>query len=153
MTPYSRIGRVVAAAACGLLTAGCGQPSRGDLHKAAQSLIPPQAIVLLERDGGCVEGARFPSCVGVYFRLRRRPFAERLELFMTNARQHGWKAERGASAGGEVIVKLSKGSYNGDAGFWLDRYYRPTGHCNPVSTMHPCADHFQVQWKGGTISG
>jgi hypothetical protein len=150
----SRVVSAVGAAICLLLASGCGQPSRGDLHGAAKSLIPPGAIVLLKRDGECVEGASFPSCTEVYFRLARRPLFERLNLFITNAKQHGWKAERSGAGGGEVFVKISKGSYRGGAGLWLDRYYRPyRPHCNPVSTLHPCADSFQVQWKGGKIGG
>jgi hypothetical protein len=134
-----------------LVASGCGQPSRGDLHEAAHSLLPEGATVLLEKDGGCVEGARFPSCVQVYFRLERRPLGERLDLFVANAEQHGWKAEQAPTVGGEVVVKLNKGSYSGTAGFWLDRYYGPRRGCNPLSTMHPCADSFQVEWKGGFI--
>jgi hypothetical protein len=153
MIARGRLPSLLVAAACLLVASGCGQPSRGDLHKAARSLLPQGATVLLEQDGGCVEGARFPSCVQVYFRLGNRRFAERLNLFIANARQHGWTAEQGTSAGGEVVVKLSKGSYSGGGGFWLDRYYRPTPHCNPVSTIHPCADSFQIQWKGGPIKG
>jgi hypothetical protein len=139
------------AVACLLLASGCGQPSRGDLHEAAHSLVPEGATVLLEKDAGCVEGARFPSCVDVYFRLEHRSLGERLDLFIANAEEHGWKAERGVTLGGEVVVRLSKGSYDGAAGFWLDRYYRPGRHCDPVSTMHPCAEHFEVKWKGGII--
>jgi len=151
MSASRRILSPFVATLCLLLAAGCGQPSRGDLHEAAHSLVPRGATVLLEEDGGCVEGARFPSCVDVYFRLEHRSFGERLDLFMANAEQNGWKVERGTSAGGEVVVKLSKGSYHGGAGFWLDRYYRPRRHCNPVSVMRPCADHFEVEWKGGII--
>ena len=131
------------------VASACGQPSRGDLHKAAQSLVPPGATVVLEKDGGCVEGARFPSCVVVYFRVAHRRVAERLNLFITNARRHGWKTQRTQNAGGEAGIKLRKGSYLGGAGFWLDPYFRPKPHCDPVSTTHPCADHFQIQWKGG----
>jgi hypothetical protein len=115
------------AAICLLLASGCGQPSRSDLHGAAKSLIPPGAIVLLKRDGECVEGASFPSCTEVYFRLARRPLFERLNLYIANAKQHGWKAERSGAGGGEVFVKISKGSYRGGAGLWLDRYYPSAG--------------------------
>ena len=139
------------AAVCMLLASGCGQPSPGDLHQAAHSLVPQGATVLLEKDGGCVEGARFPSCVEVFFRVEHRTLGERLDLFIANAEQHGWKAELGRTVGGEVVVNLSKGSYWGTAGFWLDRYYRPRRHCDPVSTMRACAESFQVEWKGGII--
>jgi len=151
MSACRRVATLSAAAACLLLAPSCGQPSRNDLHKAAESLLPQGAAVLLKKEGGCVEGAGFPSCVEVFFRLEQSGFAERLRLFIINAREHGWKAERGATAGGEMVVKLSKGSYSGVAGLWLDRYYRPRPHCNPVSTIHPCADHFQIQWKGGAV--
>jgi len=102
-----------------------------------------------------VEGARFPSCVEIYFRLAaHRPLRNRLDVFLANAQRNGWKAQQHGSGGGEVFVKLSKGIYLGGAGLWLDRYYRPDrAHCNPVSTLYPCADHLFVQWKGGIISG
>jgi hypothetical protein len=103
--------------------------------------------VLLRKDGGCVEGARFPSCVQIFFRLGRRPFAERLNLFVANARRHGWKAKRGATVGGEVVVRLRKGSYSGVAAFWLDRYYHPARPCTSPSATDACADSLQVQWK------
>ena len=107
--------------------------------------------MLLRKDGGCVEGARSPTCVQIFFRFGRRPFAERLNLFVANARRHGWKAKRGATVGGEVVVKLRKGSYSGVAGFWLDRYYRPTCPCNSPSANEACADSLQVQWKDSRI--
>ena len=107
--------------------------------------------MLLRKDGGCVEGARSPSCVQIFFRLGRRPFAERLNLFVANARRHGWNAKRGPTVGGEVVVKLSKGSYYGVAAFWLDRYYRPTRPCNSPSANEACADSLQVQWKDSRI--
>jgi hypothetical protein len=154
----SRSGQLaltVGAALVVLSAAGCGQPSGADLHSAARSLVPPGATIVLEKDAGCVEGARSPSCVEVYFRLPpSSPLAERLALFLANAQRHGWKAQKHGSGGGEVFVTIGKGSYTGVAGLWLDRYYRPARpHCNPVSVLHPCADHFEVQWKGGIISG
>jgi hypothetical protein len=106
---------------------------------------------LLKKDAGCVEGARFPSCVEVFFRLEHRPFAHRLNLFISNAREHGWKTKRSATVGGEAVIKLTKGPYYAVAGFWRDRYYRPRSDCNPLDTRHPCAESFQVQWKGGTF--
>jgi hypothetical protein len=146
-----RIATFSTAAACLLVASGCGQPTRGDLHEAAQSLVPQGAAVLLKKDGGCVEGARFPSCVQIFFRLGRRPFAERLNLFVANARRHGWRAKRGATVGGEVVIKLSKGSYYGVAGFRLDRYYRPTRPCKSPSAIEACTDSLQVQWKDSRI--
>jgi hypothetical protein len=144
----SRAAGLLVAAACMLVASGCGQPSRTDLRHAAQSATPPEAVVLLQQDAECVEGARFPSCVEIYFRLGHRPLSERLNLFITNAQRHGWTTKRGRSSGGQVTVKIDKGSYNGGAAFWLDRYLRPVDHCNPLSTIHPCADHLSVQWGG-----
>lgn len=110
---------------------------------------------MLEKDAECVEGARFPSCVEVYFRLAAHPpLGKRLDVFLVNAQRNGWTAEQHGSGGGEVFVKFSKGGYLGAAGLWLDRYYRPDRpHCDPLSLLHPCADHFFVQWKGGIIGG
>jgi hypothetical protein len=145
----------VGVAMVALAAAGCRQPSRADLHKAGRSLLPPSAAVVLEKDSACVEGARFPSCVEVYFRLAAHPrLGKRRDVFLANARRDGWKTKGYNSGDSEVVVRLSKGSYRGAAAFWVDRYYRPDRpHCGPVSTLQPCADHFFIQWKGGIISG
>src|SRR5438552_18699099 len=120
MITWRPIASVPVVAAGILVASGCGQPSRSHLHEAAQSLIPPGAKVVLEKDADCVEGARFPSCVEVYFRLEHHRVAERLNLFITNARQHGWKAERAPSAGGAAGGKRGRGSYGGGGGLGLD---------------------------------
>lgn len=137
----------VGLAACG------GQPTRNQLHQAVRSATPPEASVVLQKDGDCVQGSRFPSCVEVWFRLGHRSLTERLNLFISNAHRHGWTTERSGVGGSEVFIKLSKGKYKGFAGFWVDRYYKPDGNCNPLGKtaggpVATCADLLSVQWGG-----
>jgi hypothetical protein len=137
-----------------VILVGCGgQPTRSDLHKAARSATPAQATIVLEKEADCVQGSRFPSCVEIWFRLGHRPLTERLNTFVSAAQRNGWTTRRSGSGGGEVFVRISKGKYKGIAGFWLDRYYKPDGHCDPLGKtaggpVATCADLLSVQWGG-----
>jgi hypothetical protein len=73
------------------VVSGCFGPSAKELHEAARSLLPPGSEVVAEEEGDCVELARSPSCVQIYFipsdAARGAPASAVLDV----ARDTGWK--------------------------------------------------------------
>jgi hypothetical protein len=73
------------------------------LRSAASSLLPPGAAVLDEVEGDCVELARSPSCVHIYFAQNGMPLEVRTRAVRRAARAVGWT---------EVAVEALPGGNN-----------------------------------------
>ena len=80
---------LLAASMLGFLS-GCIGPSAGELHEAAQSLVPRGSEVVAEVEADCVELARSPSCVEVYFIPEATSRKERAAAVEEAARAAGW---------------------------------------------------------------
>jgi hypothetical protein len=98
------MARFALLAASGFL-AGCSLlgPSRADLHAAARSLVPRGATVIEEVEGDCVELARSPSCVHIYFD-DGASLGERTATVRRLALEAGWRETSAeALAGGHDL--------------------------------------------------
>lgn len=124
------------------------QPTRAQMHAVARALIPPKARLVRLKDAACGEQFAFPSCVDAYFQ-DKGPLKQRVTAFLGRARSRGWKLTRHRGAGGEEAYAFLRGRYSLTAGFWLDKYYRPTRGCDAgrISRKRPatCADHFELR--------
>jgi hypothetical protein len=80
----------VVAAAAGLAGFAWSERSKRELRSAARSLVPPGARVVDEVEGDCVELARSPSCVHIYFTQDGTPVEARTESLRALARETGW---------------------------------------------------------------
>jgi hypothetical protein len=86
--------------------AGCSflGARRAELYAAARSLVPPRAAVIDEVEGDCVELARSPSCVHIYFLDDGASLGARTATVRTLALEAGWReTSADALAGGHDL--------------------------------------------------
>jgi hypothetical protein len=99
------MARFALLAASGFL-AGCSLlgASRAELHAAAHSLVPRRAAVIDKVEGDCVELARSPSCVHIYFLDDGASLGARTAAVRQLARKAGWRETSAeALAGGHEL--------------------------------------------------
>ena len=88
---FSAMARVLIWTSCLAALAGvsaCG-PSRDDLRDGALSLIPPGSTTVKVIEGDCVELARSPSCVHIYY-VRAGTLEGRTTAVQRAARDAEW---------------------------------------------------------------
>jgi hypothetical protein len=88
--------------------AGCVGPSEEELREAAGSLVPSGSTIVKEVAADCVELARSPSCVHIYFVLAGRE-EERASAVRRAARASGWAVEAEDSLRGGTSFQLGRG--------------------------------------------
>src|SRR5215210_7361282 len=84
---------VFLAAAALLLATGCsaGRSSPAKLRDGARSLVPPASRLVEEVEADCVELARSPSCVHIYYVPEAEPLRERVRAVEEAADTAGWR--------------------------------------------------------------
>ena len=76
------------------LASGCVGPSADELRQAARSLVPAGSEVVDEVEADCVELARSPSCVHLFFLPPEASRQKRVTAVERRARAAGWEAVR-----------------------------------------------------------
>lgn len=83
-------------------------PSRAELQDGARSLVPSRSAVVEEVEGDCVELARSPSCVHIYFILGETLDA-RTKIVEDAARESGWSRTRHEAFPGGNQLRYRRG--------------------------------------------
>jgi hypothetical protein len=141
-----RAVRSVSAIAFGLVlvATGCWPFGGGadELRDDARALVPGSARILLEEEGDCVELARSPSCVHVYFAAERLSLAERVDAVETAARAGSWKLDRKEVLLGATELRLRRGRLRAFVSIRSDAF--GGGDC-AADRAKDCADVVMVE--------
>jgi hypothetical protein len=141
--------RSVSAIALGLVLVATGcwpfGGGAGELRDGARALVPDGGRVLLEEEGDCVELARSPSCVHVYFVTERLSLAERVDAVEAAARAESWKLDRKEVLLGATELRLRRGRLRAFVSLRADAFRG--GEC-PADRAKDCADVVMVE-RGG----
>lgn len=102
------------------LASGCIGPSADELHGAARSLAPSGSNVVEEVEGDCVELARSPSCVHIYFVPARASLDERVAAAQETARAAGWDDIRTEIFSGGAQLRFRRGRLAAVVNVWAE---------------------------------
>ena len=107
---------------CGVLAlaSGCGGPSGDELREAARSLVPPGSEVVEEVAADCVELARSPSCVHIYFLAPAASREDRVAAVQEAAREAGWEGVRAETFPGGSQLRCRRGDLKAVANVGAD---------------------------------
>ena len=103
------LARVSVAFVVVCLAAGCVGPSADELHEAARSLVPPGSSIVEEVAADCVELARSPSCVHIYFVSATASRDARVAAVEKAAQAEGWEAVRSEAFVGGSQLRFRRG--------------------------------------------
>lgn len=139
--PRFVITRLLLASAALAVGSGCIGPSANELHDAARSLVPPGSEVVAEVEADCVELARSPSCVHIYFVAQPLSRDERVEAVQSAARAAGWDAVRTERFIGGTQVSFRRGGLKAVVNVWPAERAR---RCRDAAAKE-CADSAFVE--------
>ena len=131
---------VVASTLLGFLS-GCIGPSADELHEAAQSLVPTGSHIVAKVEGDCVELARSPSCVEVYFIPEADSREERAAAVEEAARAAGWETVSKEVFIGGTSLRFRRGGLQAFVHLVLDEQL---SRCRDVRAKE-CADTVSVE--------
>jgi hypothetical protein len=116
--------------------------SRDELRDGARSLLPPASDVVDEVEGDCVELARSPSCVMVYYVADSRSSSERMAAIEDRARASGWDLWRKEEFdSGGVELRFRRGRLQAIVNIW---WPNKASRCR-LSPSRACADVIAVE--------
>jgi hypothetical protein len=133
----------VAALAFVLIASGCWFPrARSErLRDTARALVPPAASVVAEEEGDCVELARSPSCVHLYFVTERSPLLQRVRAVEERAGDAGWELERKEFLAGGASLRFRSRGASAVVYLWAEERAAP---CREAPRKD-CADSILVE--------
>jgi hypothetical protein len=134
------LGAVLVATGCWPFRGGAGE-----LREGARGLVPGSARILVEEEGDCVELARSPSCVHVYFAADRLSLVERVDAVEAAARAASWEPERKDVLLGGTVLRFRRGRLRAIVTLRSDALRREG--C-PDDRVKDCADVAMVERSG-----
>ena len=142
VTPLDRsvaaVSLVLLGAASGCWVLGGSGPR---LRSSAAELVPQGATVVLEQAGDCVELARSPSCVHLYFVTPSAPLSARVRAVEDRASSSGWSLEREERATGGASLRFARRGASAVVYLWHERRAAP---CRDTPRKE-CADVIMVE--------
>jgi hypothetical protein len=138
----SATARLLLASAVLALTSGCIGPSGRELHEAARSLVPARSDVVEEVEADCVELARSPSCVHIYFLAPTLARDERAKAVQNAARAAGWEAVRAETFVGGTQLRFRRRGLRAVVNIWPEERARdcrdaPAKDCADSAFVEP----------------
>jgi hypothetical protein len=112
--------RLLLASAILALFSGCVGPTAKELHEAARSLVPSDSKVIEEIEADCVELARSPSCVHIYFLAPPLPREERVKAAHDAARSAGWDPVSAEAFAGGTELRFRRDGLQASVHVWPD---------------------------------
>ena len=135
--------RVVLAFAVLTIATGCWPAWGGraaELREGARSLVPSGTRVVEEVEADCVELARSPSCVHIYY-FADQPFDERLRTLEEGATSRGWQTVSREVFAGGAQLRLRRNSLKASVFVLSDE---GAARCRDVPSRE-CADVVMVE--------
>jgi hypothetical protein len=137
---FKRARLVLASTVLGFVS-GCIGPSARELHEAAESLVPSGSEIVAQVEADCVELARSPSCVEVYFIPKARSRDERVAAVEQAARAAGWQIVRKETFIGGSELRFRRGGLQAFVHLFPDERLE---RCREAAARE-CADTLSVE--------
>jgi hypothetical protein len=139
----AELARLVVAAAAVLVLSGCwwGGSSPAALRDGARSLVPPGSRIVEQIEADCIELARSPSCVHIYYIAEAEALRERVRAVEQAAAAAGWRAISREFLLGGANLRFSRERLTASVYIWAEKRAAPCRH----APARDCADVVMVE--------
>ena len=111
------------------------------LREGARSLVPSDSRIVEEVEADCVELARSPSCVHIYYIAEAQALRERVQAVEQAAGAARWRTITREFAAGGANLRLRRGGLMASVFIWNDERATP---CRAAPDRE-CADVVMVE--------